>query len=1189
MSSPSSATQPNLSTPEAASNPLTSCVSVLIRSMGRPQLQEALESVAAQTHRRIEVVLVNATGAEHPPLPETSPPLRIHRIDPGRPLARSAAANAALAAASGEWLLFLDDDDLLDPDHVARLLNAALDQPGFQVVYAGVRMLHADGRPAGQLDEPFSRQRLWLANFLPIHGVLFARQLLAEGHSFDESLDAYEDWDFWQQLAQRHPFLHVPGVSATYRLVGDSGLSAERDEVNSIRLRQLVYRKWLAQATPETLEAVTRYAEIQRSRLSTSEQAFRALEETARTHHEQLLSALQRCSEAEARGTDLAGRLKSQEAAVQQALAAALASQQLAAQSSEQAERHRVQVDALNATMREQESATRQALRQLETQHAATRLALQERLDLEGIEHERTQGRLEHVQRELADKESALTLTRHELGKAHATYTELETGYRLLQNSLSWRMTSPLRTIRGFKPSVWARDLIRAAPVSGAMRQRIKSWMFARTWSHGALRWVAPLSMPATPAAPAPPPPTLDDKQRIRSEAEASLGQFLAEGGRIDLRCTEDRPQVSVIVVMFNQAGLSRLCLEALAASEGVSFESLLVDNGSSDRIPELLRRVDGAKILRPGSNLGFLRAVNQAAGQALGRYLLLLNNDALVEPSTLARAVARLELEPSAGAVGGPILLWGGSLQEAGSIIWNDGSCLGYGRGGDPGLPSYRYQRDVDYCSGAFLMTRRALFDEMGRFDEAFAPAYYEESDFCARLWEQGHRVVYDPDVRVRHFEFASETESGQAIELQRRNRELFVQRHGDFLAARLAPATAAIPLARQRVHGDGLRVLVIDDRVPLPWLGQGYPRAASMVGTLARLGHAVTHYPLQFPQENWEDVHKALPQTVEVMLNLGLPGLAGFLDERASLYDCVVVSRPHNMGMLRTVLQQDRRRLAGARVVYDAEAMFSVRDIEKARLDGTPLGPAEQQARIAEELALAEGADCVLAVSDLEAQHYRTAGFSDVKVLGHALESSPDTPGFHVRSGFLFMGALTADDTPNSDSVVWFVREVWPLIVQAMGTDAVFHIVGECTAPSVRALEGLGIIIHGRVADLTSVLDTARVFVVPTRYAAGIPHKAHEAAARGLPMVVSSLIARQLGWTNGEVVVADDAAAFADGCLDMHADETLWTRSRGVLLAAVARECSPAVFERALVRALRPADAARPSSIGTHDGPGA
>lgn len=1073
-------------------------ISVLVRSMGRPSLHAALASVAAQTQPGLELLVLNASGLPHPPLPTTGAWLQPQLLQPGQALPRAAAANALLDAARGQALLFLDDDDTLDAGHLARLWAALHARPDAVAAYAGVRLQHADGHAAGVLDEAFDRRRLWLANFLPIHAVLFSRRLLQAGCRFDPALTVYEDWDFWQQAVQHGPFVHVPGVSATYRLVGDSGLSAQRDEALSQAQRQHFYRKWLPRLGADEAEQVARYAEDTRG-------------------------------------------------AHQQALAAGQAAQQLAARLRDELAQARQQAAA----------AARQA-----------------------------QDRLHALDASLARTRSALEQRQADLDAALAEYQRLEAGYRAVTASLSWRITAPLRSglthARGLpRRLAWA--AWRALPLSPDARNRVLQQLLQHRLGLAVLRRTAPHVLPTE--APPPAAPALD-KAAIRADAEAELGRFLAGPARIELGRGGATPAVSVIVVMFNQAGLTRLCLQALADSRGVAFETLLVDNGSSDRVPALLQRVDGATVLRPGENLGFLRAVNLAAAQARGRHLLLLNNDALVEPGTLAAAVARLDADPGAAAVGGPILLWDGRLQEAGSIIWRDGSCLGYGRGDDPARPEYRYVRDVDYCSGAFLLIRRDWFERLGRFDDAYAPAYYEETDFCARLWEHGQRIVYDPAVRVRHFEFASEVASGWAVELQTRNRARFVERHAGFLAQRPAPAAAAVVQARQRVAAGRRRVLVIDDRVPLPWLGQGYPRAAALVHALAAAGHAVTHYPLRFPHESPADISRALPDTVEVLTDRGMTGLADCLRARRGLYDAVIVSRPHNMALLRDTLQAEPGVLEGARLVYDAEALFSLRDQARAELDGQPWPPEQLQRHMADELALARGADAVMAVSALEADHYRQAGYGQVQVLGHELPVVHGTPGFAARRGVLFIGALTADDTPNSDSLRWFVGQVWPQLRAALGPDARFDVVGACDAPSVQALAGQGVVLHGRVDDLAPFIDAARVFVVPTRYAAGLPHKAHEAAARGLPMVATPLIARQLGWA-GWLPHAADASGFAQACQRLHDDETAWQQQHQAVLQAVARDCSPAAFREALERAIGVVPIPRAAQLDQPDQP--
>ena len=97
------------------------------------------------------------------------------------------------------------------------------------------------------------------------------------------------------------------------------------------------------------------------------------------------------------------------------------------------------------------------------------------------------------------------------------------------------------------------------------------------------------------------------------------------------------------------------------------------------------------------------------------------------------------------------------GLVQEAGNIIYCDGSTLGYGRDASPLAPEVNFARDVEFSSGVFLMARRSLLNELGGFDEAFAPAYYEDADLCLRIRGAGYRVVYDPGVIVYHLEYGS------------------------------------------------------------------------------------------------------------------------------------------------------------------------------------------------------------------------------------------------------------------------------------------------------------------------------------------------------------------------------------------------------------------------------------------------
>lgn len=226
-------------------------VSVVVRSMDRMFLPQALDSVALQTYAAIEVVVV-AVVPDHRPVPAQCGPFELRLLPTDTPLPRSQAANKALQNARGQYLLFLDDDDWLMPSHISRLVDVMLRQPNALSAYTGISLVDVSGKPLGQtFDLPFDAIRQRSGNLTPIHAVLFSAKVLALGCRFDEALDRYEDWDFWLQLARLSPMVHLPGVSGVYRIHESSGVhvDAEKNSASTV----LIYRKWLQDWTPELL------------------------------------------------------------------------------------------------------------------------------------------------------------------------------------------------------------------------------------------------------------------------------------------------------------------------------------------------------------------------------------------------------------------------------------------------------------------------------------------------------------------------------------------------------------------------------------------------------------------------------------------------------------------------------------------------------------------------------------------------------------------------------------------------------------------------------------------------------------------------------------------------------------------------------------------------------------------------
>ncbi len=229
-------------------------VSILIRSVDRPFLAQTLDSVALQTYPNIEVVVL-AVRPGHRVLASHCGNFPMRLVPTDQPVMRSAAANRAMQAAQGEFLIFLDDDDWMMPGHVARLAEVLENFPQTQAVYTGIGLVDAGGKPLGQaFDLPFDPIRQLAGNITPIHAVLFRSGVRALGCQFDETLALLEDWDFWLQLAKLAPMVHLPGVSAVYRIHESSGV--HRDSGPAGADSGQIYAKWESLWTPQQISQI---------------------------------------------------------------------------------------------------------------------------------------------------------------------------------------------------------------------------------------------------------------------------------------------------------------------------------------------------------------------------------------------------------------------------------------------------------------------------------------------------------------------------------------------------------------------------------------------------------------------------------------------------------------------------------------------------------------------------------------------------------------------------------------------------------------------------------------------------------------------------------------------------------------------------------------------------------------------
>ena len=225
-------------------------------------------------------------------------------------------------------------------------------------------------------------------------------------------------------------------------------------------------------------------------------------------------------------------------------------------------------------------------------------------------------------------------------------------------------------------------------------------------------------------------------------------------------------PDVSVVIVSFNTCDLLRECLQTLKRQAGgVSYETFVVDNTSRDGSADMVaQEFPEVRLIRSEVNLGFAAANNQAFPLAHGRYVVLLNSDAFLQPDALARSVGCMDADPKIGLGGARLIGRGSSWQPSARMFPSLSNNFMTISGLSAKYPHSQFfgrvdrtwadpnqAAQVDWVPGAFSIIRRAVLEEVGYFDENFF-LYYEEVDLCRRVKAAGYTIWYWPDVTVVH-----------------------------------------------------------------------------------------------------------------------------------------------------------------------------------------------------------------------------------------------------------------------------------------------------------------------------------------------------------------------------------------------------------------------------------------------------
>lgn len=288
-------------------------------------------------------------------------------------------------------------------------------------------------------------------------------------------------------------------------------------------------------------------------------------------------------------------------------------------------------------------------------------------------------------------------------------------------------------------------------------------------------------------------------------------------------------PRVSVIIPATAGPDLLLACLRSLAAHgpREISCETIAVLNAGTSAHEERLRAaVAGVRWLSSPANLGLAGAGNRGRALARGELLVLLHDDAEVEPGWLEALVGAASRHPEAGAVGGKVLFPDGRLQNAGMILWRDATTSPpWPKDASPDPAAFDHPRAVDYCGTSSLLVRAEAWDAAGGLDERFFPVYFVDVDLAMAIRRMGRVVLYEPRSVIRHHQGASGNLSFRHFVTQR-NRRLFLEKWGSALEEHEprdgTPEAVRRALARAEAFADRVRrepLLPIPPREPAPF----------------------------------------------------------------------------------------------------------------------------------------------------------------------------------------------------------------------------------------------------------------------------------------------------------------------------------------------------------------------------------
>jgi len=628
-------------------------------------------------------------------------------------------------------------------------------------------------------------------------------------------------------------------------------------------------------------------------------------------------------------------------------------------------------------------------------------------------------------------------------------------------------------------------------------------------------------------------------EKKIQASIKSNLILFESRVPNIfNLPKASKSPTVSIVIPVHNKYDYTHRCLFSIKEhSVGIDYEVIVADDASTDDTLEIGRKIENIIISRNEKSLGFLENCNLATSIAKGKYILFLNNDTVVQPNWLSSLINLLEHDLTIGMTGSKLVYPNGLLQEAGGIIWSDGSGWNYGKFGQPNAPEYNYLKEVDFISGASIMIRSSLWNEIGGFDNQYAPAYYEDSDLAFEVRRRGYKVVYQPKSVVVHFEGISHgTDTNSGIKsYQIINMEKFVAKWKSELAKGQFENESQLFLARDRSK-DKKTMLFIDHYVPEPDKDAGGKSCMQYLQLFVEMG-----FNIKFMGDNYL---KAEPYT-STLQQMGVEVLYGYhyqqnwkewFLQNSSNIQYIFLNRPFVTAKYIDFIKFN----SSAKIIYFGHDLHYIREERQYQInhDVNLLASAKKWKEM--EFDIFSKSDLVLFPSNFEVEVVKNIDAS-INAAVIPLNIFNSNTGFmsdvfpEDRGDLLFVGGF--NHLPNVDAMIWFCKEIFPQIIKNNNQIKIF-IVGSNMPPSVVQLASENIVIKGFVSEneLIRLYEKCKIVIAPLRFGAGVKGKIIEAIYYRCAVVTTSIGVEGIDNSMGLITVNDDALNLANDIISLY-----------------------------------------------------